>query len=114
MKKLLVAGAFLLATLSAQAGDRTVNIAGMSCSKVQSVVQQSGAAILHYKNAQGLKRHGRYVKSDEYCKAGETAVGTSVPTKDAAFCDLLACRVKTGIERFFGGGNQPGGQQGVP
>ena len=60
MRKLLLAGAMLLAA-SAAFGEPAYSIANMSCASVQAAVQANGSVVLRWRSRSGMLLYGRYV-----------------------------------------------------
>ena len=71
MRKLLLAGATMLAAFPA-AADPAYTISNMSCSKVQATVQSNGSVILRWRSRSGMPLYGRYVSDRRFCLSGES------------------------------------------
>ncbi len=69
------------------------NISGMTCAKVQALVQTDGAAILSYPSDSilGLPIYDRYVRSRQDCASDEVIRRTGVPTADKKYCPVSKC-----------------------
>ena len=91
MNKLAVIVPVLLAASDAWAITRH-DITGMSCAKVQSIVQAEGAVILRYRSpGSGMTLYDRYVRDNSFCSSGEISVRASVPTPDRPYCPVKKC-----------------------
>lgn len=92
MKRIAIILPLLLVAADASAISRH-NIAGMTCAKVQAVVQSEGAAILNYRSARNpaLPLYDRFVSDRSYCGPAEIANRTSVPTADRKSCPVRNC-----------------------
>ena len=92
MKRIAIVIAVLLAAADASAISRH-NISGMTCAKVQALIQAEGAAILSYRSARnpGLPRYDRFVRDRSFCGVAEVTNRTSVPTTDQKSCPVKNC-----------------------
>ena len=92
MRKLLLAGAMMLAAFPA-AADPAYTISNMSCSKVQATVQSNGSVILRWRSRSGMPLYGRYVSDRRFCLSGEIVTFASVPAADRS-CTVKKCTLK--------------------
>ncbi|HEY6629810.1 MAG TPA: hypothetical protein VIZ90_00005 [Rhizobiaceae bacterium] len=92
MRKLLLAGLFLLVAHSASA-DPAYTITNMSCSRVQATVQANGSVILRWRSPSGAPLYGRYVSDRRFCWSGEIISFAIVPAADGA-CNVKTCVLK--------------------
>ena len=65
----------------------------MNCAEVQRTIQRDGAAIMRYQSTRvkNLPLYGRYVRSKQFCQAGETAVPAYIPARDTKSCPVYDC-----------------------
>lgn len=89
MRKLLLAGVLVFATLPAMA-EPAYTITNMSCSKVQAAVQTNGSVILRWQSKSGMPLYGRYVSDRRFCWSGEIITFSSVPAADKS-CNVKKC-----------------------
>lgn len=92
MRKLLLAGAMLLAT-SAAFGEPAYSITNMSCASVQAAVQANGSVVLRWRSRSGMPLYGRYVSDRRFCWSGEIVTFASVPAADKS-CSVKKCVLK--------------------
>ena len=73
----------------------------MTCDAVQTLLEESGAAILSWKSTRGssLPLYNRYVRDSRACKSNEVAVFANVPTKDDRACTVRKCEIKEPFDR---------------
>ena len=91
MRKLLLAGAMVLAAFPAAAD---VAIGNMRCAQVQSVVNSQGSVILRWRSRSGMPLYGRYVSDRRFCYSGEVVTFARVPAVDRS-CPVKKCMWKT-------------------
>jgi hypothetical protein len=89
MRKLLLAGVLLFATLPASA-DPVYTITNKSCANVQAAVQGNGSVILRWQSTSGMPLYGRYVSDRRFCRSGEIITFASVPAADKS-CNVKKC-----------------------
>ncbi len=71
---------------------------GLSCARIQGILESEGAAILRYpspRNSQ-LTLYDMYANSSRFCPDGEVARPASVPTSDNSRCRVRRCEVRQG------------------
>ena len=91
VKTLMLALALTLVGADAQAISR-YNTEGMTCSEVQAVLRNEGAAILRYRSKRtGARLYGRYVYTSHFCDISQYADWRYVPTADVASCPVKQC-----------------------
>ena len=57
----------------------------MTCQEVQQAIERDGAAILYRKaSASGLPLYNRYVRTGDFCEAGQKIARSSVATADTS------------------------------
>lgn len=93
MKRIAIALPILLAAVADASAISRYDIGGMSCAKVQGIIQSQSAAILRYRSPRNpsLTLYDRYVKDGRYCQSSEVATRTGVPTADSNYCPLRKC-----------------------
>ncbi|MBO6508039.1 MAG: hypothetical protein JJ979_06085 [Roseibium sp.] len=86
---LALAGAFvsLAAIQTADAQTRRVDSRSLTCSQVQSMINQRGAVLL----STGQYTFDRYVSNRNQCQHGEVLYRDTVPTKDNGRCRVQRC-----------------------
>ena len=97
MRKLLLAGAMMLAAFPAVA-EPTYTISNMSCANVQAAVQGNGSVILRWRSRSGMPLYGRYVSDRRFCRSGEIITFASVPAADRS-CSVKKCMWKINSRR---------------
>ncbi len=93
MKKLLLAIGLLAVSVPAGAVSR-YSTPGLSCARVQAILESEGAAILRYpsrRNAQ-LTLYDIYAANTSYCPQNEIAKPATVPTSDNPRCRVRRCQ----------------------
>lgn len=92
MNRLLLAGAFVVASIAAWA-EPSVNAAQLSCDKVQAAIKANGSVIVHYRSTSGsgAKLYARHVSDSRFCDSRLTIVFASVPTADKKACRVRKC-----------------------
>lgn len=91
MKKIAAIVMLMFATENAWAISR-YDTMDMKCDEVHAVLEKEGAAILrYYKESSFLPIFDRYVKSAEYCEAGQVIRRAGVPTSDRQYCPVFKC-----------------------
>ena len=93
MRKLLLAGAMLLAASAAASSEPAYSITNMSCSKVQATVEANGSVVLRWRSRSGMPLYGRYVSDRRFCWSGEIVTFASVPAADKS-CSVKKCVLK--------------------
>ena len=84
----------MLSATAAQAVER-LNIATMSCTRVNAALKSAGSAILQYPSADGrVLRYDIYYGSRQSCPDWTTGVRASVPAADGS-CSVIRCIQKT-------------------
>ncbi len=71
---------------------------GLSCARVQGILESEGLAILRYpspRNSQ-LTLYDMYAHSSRFCPDGEIARPASVPTSDNNRCRVRRCERRQG------------------
>mgnify|MGYP003674875695 CR=1 FL=1 len=71
---------------------------GMSCSRIQSVLESEHSAILRYPSSRNpsLSLYDRYVSTSQYCGPGSRASIATVPSSDSKTCRVHKCSKFTG------------------
>lgn len=71
---------------------------GMSCNRIQSVLESEHSAILRYPSSRNpsLTLYDRYVSTSQYCGPGSRASITTVPSSDSKMCRVHICSKITG------------------
>ncbi|MET1413578.1 hypothetical protein ABVF61_14995 [Roseibium sp. HPY-6] len=95
---LLALGSAALVFVSSQPSDaqsRRPDTRALSCSQVQSLIQQNGAVVM----STGQYTFDRYVYTKNFCQHGEVARNQWVPTKDVKRCRVRVC-IDPNILRF--------------
>lgn len=66
----------------------------MSCDEVQATIRRDGAAIMRYNSTRvgNLSLYGRYVRSGQFCTAGEAAERVYIPAADTKSCPVRECK----------------------
>ena len=86
-----VAAGLSLFAVEAQAINR-YNSTSKTCSQVQSIISQEGAAIMRYQSPRtGVPLYDRYVKNRLFCPAGQTTDRAYIPTRDLPACPVNRC-----------------------
>jgi hypothetical protein len=71
----------------------TYNPTQMACAEVKAVIRREGQVTLRWISPRaGVPRYGRYVSNSGYCRTGERAQQTLVPTRDRKSCGVNDCR----------------------
>ena len=93
MKAVLLALCLSLVSMEAYAISR-YNSTSMGCNEVKATVRSEGAVILRWrsKNNPNLPRYGRFVANNSYCRLGERAERSYVPSADRNSCPVLECK----------------------
>jgi len=91
MKRAAIAALVFLVPFPATAIVRYM-VQDMRCDEVQEAIDRDGAAILYRQaSASGVPLYDRYVKSAEFCEAGQKAARSSVATADSKNCKVIKC-----------------------
>jgi len=65
----------------------------MACSEVKAAIRRQGQVMLRWTSPMaGVPRYGRYVANSGYCRTGERAQRTLVPSRDRKSCGVSDCR----------------------
>lgn len=93
LRSAIALAALLLATASqdAQAISR-YNATSMNCAAIRSTVQTEGAAIFKWKQPPDIDRFDRLVAHTGFCRWGEVATLTDIPSKDNKRCPVFNCQ----------------------
>lgn len=92
MKRLLLIIGVLAVSLPAGAVSR-YSTPGLSCARVQAILESEGSAILRYpspRNSQ-LTLYDLYASNTRQCQQGEIAKPATVPTSDNPRCRVRRC-----------------------
>ncbi|MEO4041058.1 hypothetical protein AAFN47_05550 [Hoeflea sp. CAU 1731] len=70
------------------------NTTNLTCARTQAILQQEGAAVLHYRNPHkpSIPLYDVYAKNSGYCGYGQYAKPYFVPTKDNPKCRARICK----------------------
>jgi hypothetical protein len=96
MKRILLAIGIVAVSLPAHAISR-YSTPGLSCSRVQAILQSEGSAILRYpspRNSQ-LTLYDLYASNTSHCLNGEVAKPAFVPTSDNSQCRVRRCQSRS-------------------
>ena len=91
MKTVLIALCLSLVSLDAHAISR-YNSTSMSCGEAKATVREEGAVILRWRSPRGIQRYGRFVAHNGFCRSGERAEISYVPTADRQSCAVRECK----------------------
>lgn len=93
MKKILLAIGIFAVSMPAGAVSR-YSTPGLSCARVQAILESEGSAILRYpspRNSQ-LTLYDLYANSSAQCQKNEIAKPATVPTSDNTRCRVRRCQ----------------------
>lgn len=93
MKRILLAIGLLAVSMPAGAVSR-YSIPGLSCARVQAILESEGSAILRYpspRNSQ-LTLYDLYASNTSHCQQSEIAKPATVPTSDNPRCRVRRCQ----------------------
>ncbi len=91
MKRAVAVLAVMLLPFEAHAIVRYL-VQDMTCQEVQQAIERDGAAILYRKaSASGLPLYNRYVRTGDFCEAGQKIARSSVSTADTDKCAVSKC-----------------------
>ena len=92
MKRMVLAICLLAVSMPAQAINR-YDTSGLTCQRIQTILQDEGSAILRYpspRNSQ-LTLYDVYVMNPVFCQSGEHARSAFVPSSDNKRCRVRQC-----------------------
>src|SRR5688572_4175136 len=100
MRTVLIALCLSLVSLDAHAISR-YNSTSMSCGEARATVRAEGAAILRWRSPRGVQRYGRFVAHGGFCRSGERAETSYVPTADRQSCAVRECKYYDPDDEFI-------------
>ncbi len=93
MYKIMTAALALTVSATAAQAISRHNSTSLSCQRIQSIIQEEGAAIMRYQSTRNpsLRLYDRYVSNGAFCDTEKYPVRATIPAADTNQCIVFRC-----------------------